>query len=116
MISRSEEMLIMEIRPSRLGTALYKILDVFGGLEVEVENPPKEIHDDALYLVRYRSAKHVEIIKFFGNKKDPDTIEAIILFRHGIRMTWPTGFDMIDVKSFGNLASVESSQTTPYLI
>ena len=79
----------MEVQRVKSGKVEYKILDTFGGLDVEVENPPKDPKEDDLYLVRYRGMKHVEVIELFGNKKDPETIEMIILFRYGIRTFWP---------------------------
>jgi hypothetical protein len=33
--------------------------------------------------------KEGKIIKYFGKKNDPIITEDIIMFRHGIRMTWP---------------------------
>ena len=88
----------MEIRTSKEGRVKYKILDTFGGLDVEVDDPPKDPKDDDLYLVAYRGPKAVEVIQFFGNKKDPETIEMIIFFRHGIRTMWPKEFSDIRVK------------------
>ena len=93
----------MEIRTSKEGRVKYKILDTFGGLDVEVDDPPKDPKDDDLYLVTYRGPKTVEVIKFFGNKKDPETIEMIILFRHGIRTIWPKEFSDIRVKSLPSI-------------
>jgi VacB/RNase II family 3'-5' exoribonuclease len=123
LLRRSDAPLVMELivskskKKSRSQSApskdenhfTYKILDELGGLEVKLEKPITDERAGDLYLVQYISTSTVRIIRFFGNRSDPEVAEKIILFRFGVRLEWPLGFDHIKVKQPPSIPPPQSS-------
>ena len=48
--------------------------------------------------MQFTGRKEGKIIKYFGKKNDPIITEDIIMFRHGIRMTWPEAVNREETK------------------